>query len=250
MEEIKLDIRRSINNPSFWISIIITLLVIALGIGSKMLFPEGATEGLSPYYHAEILFKALSSDIVLMVVPILCTLPYTTAFLEEHTSGYIKTYIMKCNKESYIRGKVIAPAISGGLCLALGILIAYFIGYLVYAPLELVDETAISPFIEVLKTSMLFFTSGCLWASIGALFANISLSKYMAYASPFVFFYVLVILAERYFQKLYIINPKEWLILQNYWPMEEWGAILLMGILTVIICMINDNVIEKRINNE
>lgn len=249
MNEIKADIYRSIKNIPFVIGVSVMVIIIAIGIGTKQLFPQGVSDGLMPYYHANIILSSLSSDIVLMAIPILCTLPYTATFLDEYNSGYIKVYLMKCDKSRYIRGKVLAPAISGGLCLVVGILIAYFIGALAYSPLEIADEMAVSPFLEVFKKCLLFIVCGALWSSVGALLANVSLSKYMAYASPFVIFYVLVILSERYFSDIYVISPKEWLKMENYWPLGEWGVILLMGILTFIVCMINEVVIERRINN-
>lgn len=249
MREIRVDINRSINNISFFVSVIMVVLVIALGAGTKQLFPYKASQGLPPYYHANILFSSLSSEIVLMSVPILSAFPYTVAFLDEYNSGYIKMYLLKCEKRGYIKGKVIAPAVSGGLCLVFGILTTYLIGALIYMPMEIADQNIISPFLDILKKCMLFFVCGSLWASVGALFANISLSKYMAYASPFVFFYVLVILCERYFRKIYVINPEEWLTVQNYWPLSEWGVILLVLLITIILCMINDFVIEGRIDS-
>ncbi|MEX1377669.1 MAG: hypothetical protein AB1Z23_09415 [Eubacteriales bacterium] len=248
MQEIKTDIKRSILNLSSAISIGVMVLIIALGAGVKQLFPENALKyGLPTYYHANLLTNSLCSDIVLMALPIICTLSYTTAFLEEYTSGYIKSYLMKCDKKRYIKGKVLVPAISGGLVLSAGILIFFFITKLIYSPIENVSEYAIPPFMNVLMYAIKFFFAGALWASIGALLANISLSKYMAYASPFVFFYVLVILQERYFRNLYVINPKEWLLIEHNWPLGSWGAIILMLLLTTIICAINFNVIERRI---
>jgi len=248
MNETKTDIKRSTLNLTTVLSAAAMVIVIALGAGMKQLFPKDALKyGLMTYYHAQLLTNSLRSDIVLMALPIICTLPYTTAFLDEYTSGYIKTYLMKCDKKQYIKGKILAPAISGGLVLSAGILAFFFIAKLIYSPIEIVSEYAIPPFMDVLMYAIQFFFAGALWASVGALFANISLSKYMAYASPFVFFYVLVILQERYFRKLYVINPKEWLIVEHTWPLGSWGAIMLMTILTLIICTINFNVIERRI---
>ncbi|MBN2879640.1 MAG: hypothetical protein JXN65_08425 [Clostridia bacterium] len=248
MQETKTDLKRSIVNLSSVIYIGVMILVIALGAGMKQLFPENAISlGLMTYYHAQMLTNSLRSDIVLMALPIICTLPYTSAFLDEYSSGYIKSYLMKCDKRQYIKGKILAPAISGGLVLAAGILAFFFIAKLIYSPMENVSEYAIPPFMNVLMYAIKFFFAGALWASVGALLANISLSKYMAYASPFVFFYVLVILQERYFRSLYVINPKEWLIIDHTWPLGSWGAIILMVILTVIICTVNFNIIERRI---
>ena len=73
-----------------------------------------------------------------------------------------------------------------------------------------------------------------------------TLSKYMAYGAPFVIYYVLVILSERYFHSIYVINPEEWLAPQNYWVGGDWGIMLLIVLFSLIVMMINDVVIEGR----
>lgn len=249
MQELKADIKRAISSLPFWLSVALMMITICFGIGSKLLLPNLAlVPVLMPYYHGQILIGSLRSDVCLLALPILCTLPYTAEFLNEFSSGYIKSYILKCDKSTYIRGKVLAPPISGGLALVFGVLILYFFLSLIYSPLEMASDTALSPLPEVLGLLLMLFMSGALWASLGSLLANISRSKYMAYAAPFVIFYVLVILAERYFIDIYLLNPKEWIKVGEYWPNGKLSAFLLTLMITVIICMINDAIIEKRLD--
>ncbi|HZJ83454.1 MAG TPA: hypothetical protein VFD57_06565 [Clostridia bacterium] len=247
MDEIKTDLKRAIYSLPFLLACITMIFAIAIGAGGKLLFPKDIGVGLQSDYYGQLIFAGLSSDIVLMVVPIICTLPYTVAFLDEHNSGFIKPYLMKCDKSAYIKGKVITAGISGGLALAIGIVVSYFIASLVYKPLEIADPMAVSSINVLLSKSLIFFLCGWLWASIGALLANITLSKYMAYAAPFVIYYVLVILAERYFHNIYVINPEEWLAPSNTWVGGDWGIMLLVILMSIIVMMINDVVIEGRI---
>ncbi len=248
MEEIKIDLKRAIYNFPFLIASLAMIVVLAIGAGSKLLFPEDIGMGLDINYHAQLIFAGLSSDIVLMVVPIICTLPYTTAFLDEFRSGFIKPYLMRCDKSAYIKGKVIGVAVSGGLALSVGVLVSYFIASLVYKPLEVADPMAVAPLNILFTKTLVFFLCGCLWSSVGALFANITLSKYMAYAAPFVIYYVLVILSERYFHSIYVINPEEWLAPKTPWVGGDWGITLLVIILNIIVMMINGVAIERRID--
>ncbi|NLJ41375.1 MAG: hypothetical protein GX352_07190 [Clostridiales bacterium] len=247
MEEIKTDLKRAIYSLPFLLASIAMVLAIAIGAGAKMVFPKEIGLGLNFNYHWDLIFQGLSSNIVLMIVPIICTLPYTSAFLDEYKSGFLKPYLIKCDKSAYIRGKVLTGGISGGLALALGILLSYFLASLIYKPLQIADPQAISPINILLKKTLVFFLCGFLWASLGSLLANITLSKYMAYGAPLVIYYVLVILSERYFHSVYVINPEEWLAPENYWPGGDWGIMLLIILLSLIIMMVNDVVIEGRI---
>lgn len=247
MDTIKTDIKRAVWSVPFLTSVIIMVVVIIFGVGKDMLFPQNVKYGLFPFYHMNMILMSLQSNIVLIVVPIVCTLPYTAAFLDEYTSGYIKIYIMKTHKEDYVKGKIMATAISGGLVLAVSVFTVTVLSALIYRPMEISSPESVSPILKLIVKTTVLFLSGSLWASLGMLLANISLSKYMAYASPFVIYYVLVILAERYFRSVYVINPKEWLIQENFWPAGDLGVMLLLILLTIPIMIISSSVIRKKI---
>jgi len=249
MQTIKTDIKRSLYNLPFGIAILAALLTVILGPGFQMLFPKGASEGLSPFYHSMLVEAGLSSDAMLMLVPILCTLPYTTAFLDDYTSGYLRFYLLRSEKGAYIKGKLLAVFLSGGLCLFVGIIAAYFLLYLFYSPLEILDTESISPFLGILTKALLFTAAGGFWASVGFWFANLTLSRYMAYAAPFVLDHVLVILQERYFLNLYVLNPKEWLTVIQPWPLGAWGVMIMLVLLSLIIMILNFNLMEGRVNH-
>ena len=59
-------------------------------------------------------------------------------------------------------------------------------------------------------------------------FAALTNSKYMAYASPFVLFYLLIILYERYFDKLFVLYPREWLNPSPRWMFGKIGVAVLL----------------------
>ena len=73
---------------------------------------------------------------------------------------------------------------------------------------------------------MLLFFTGAFWSLIGMTAAALANSKHMAYATPFIFFYVLVILSERYFKGIPFLNPKIWMDPAT----EIWG----IGILLIL----------------
>ena len=62
-----------------------------------------------------ILFTAgFDSDLFRMTVPVLCTLPYSTAWLADYQSGFIKAYLPRSGVTAYILGKILACGLSGG----------------------------------------------------------------------------------------------------------------------------------------
>jgi hypothetical protein len=102
------------------------------------------------------------------------------------------------------------------------------------------------------KVSMypqLLFLSGAFWALLSATLCVWSKSRYMAYGSAFVIYYLMVILNERYFPLLYCLNPKEWISFEHEWIYGQWGiVIMLLGLIGIFSClyyMVVGKMIEK-----
>ena len=96
-----------------------------------------------------ILFTAgFDSDLFRMTVPVLCTLPYSTAWLADYQTGFIKSYLPRTGVTSYILGKILSCGISGG-----GV---ELLGSWIYVCLKYDENMQWNP--------LLIFASGMLWA--------------------------------------------------------------------------------------
>ena len=133
-----------------------------------------------------------------------------------------------------------ACAVSGGLVLTLGIFIAYGFAALLFLPMEAFpqsDAEIPNYFGRLMETALMFFASGAFWSLVGLTFATLTNSKYMAYASPFVLFYVLIILYERYFDKLFVLYPREWLNPSSRWMFGRVGVAVLLIEFSVLMAL-------------
>ena len=188
-----------------------------------------SAEFLSHGFHSDLIMSALSSDAMALALPILAALPYTASFIDDVKSGFIKEYLPRTIVSRYIAGKAAACAASGGL--ALGIFIAYGFAALLFLPMEAYPkpgESVPNYFGNLMETALMFFASGAFWSLTGMTFAALTDSKYMAYASPFVLFYLLIILYERYFDKLFVLYPREWLSPSSRWMFGKIGVAVLL----------------------
>jgi len=185
-------------------------------------------------------------------MPILCALPYTASFVEDIRSGFLKQYLPRSGKKAYIRGKLIACGLSGGLVLVAGALSLYALAALVFTPMELAlgPGEAGQPYFALflMKAVMLFFF-GVFWSLAGFTFAALAMNTYMAYASPFILYYLLIILKERYFENLYVLYPREWLFPSGKWEMGSFGVILLLVELTAVLCLVFAVTAERRLSD-
>ena len=229
--------KRALTSWGFWggaagmaVAVVIGAFGSFMGIGKAgVTMPVG--------FHETTLLGALSSDTVLLVVPVLGALPFTASFVDDCKSGYIKSYLQRSGKGAYVASKAAATALSGGLALFVGIAVSYVLFLLVFAPAESLPAqvsggaAAVLPpsvFGDILGRAMLFLLCGAFWSLAGQLLATCTMSKYVAYASPFIFYYVLVILSERYLKDVYVLNPKLWLDPAKTWPGGGWSAALFL----------------------
>lgn len=200
-----------------------------------------------PGEAVQISLAALESEPVILALPILAALPFTTAFLDDYSSRYVLSSLPRSGKRNYVASKCLITGLSGGLALLLGAAATVGVLELLIQPLESApaywedtsefDVARQAAFLDLMGRFLLLFLSGALWALVGACLATLTMSYYVAYASPFVFFYVLVILAERYARGGYMMNPKEWLSPSQNWPGVAGTAVFvgeLVGILGVL----------------
>lgn len=160
-----------------------------------------------------ILWRAgFKSEMFRISLPVLASLPYSTAWLSEYQSGYIKEYLPRCGQNSYIFGKFFACGISGG---ALPVLACFL-----YSQMGEGEELP--------EKFLLLFLSGMFWAVTAAVLAAAANSRYVAYGGAFVLFYMLVILYERYFTTLYCLYPVEWYAPEHTWVLGDTGIVLML----------------------
>lgn len=199
-------------------------------------------------FHGNMILTALSSDTIIMIFPIVSALPFTASYIDDIKSGFVKEYLPRIGRADYIKGKLIACIISGGTVFMAGVLLAYGIAALIFSPMEAAlaaDMEDPQYLLQMIRQCSLYFCSGAFWSLTGITLSAVTGSKYMAYASPFIIYYVLIILCERYFKALYILYPKEWLSPSEYWPLGNWSVVLWVLELSAL-CSLYFYLIAKR----
>ena len=108
---------------------------------------------------------------------------------------------------------------------------------LLFMPMEKYAQEGESSVIEMLPVLGLLFLNGGFWSVVGMSMSTLMESKYISYATPFVLYYLLVILYERYFSDLFIIYPKTWTD-PSAWPFGCWGAAIFLLEMTLIFAIL------------
>ena len=268
MNSFKADLKRALLSWGFIVAVVGMAVSAFFGVFDQLLpiFQGQMTAaGLPAGYSVQLSIASLQSDVVLLVMPILAALPFTTAFVDDYKSKYLREYLPRTGKKEYVISRVSVTALSGGLTLFLGVILICLIFTLILTPIEIVpqammDNTAMSEvntidvtaqltFVDLMGRAFLLFLSGLLWSLVGALFATLTMSKYMAYASPFIFYFVLIILSQRYFTNIYVLNPQEWMNPSELWNAGIWGAALLLIELIVLLSVCYGFLIQRRMRD-
>ena len=155
--------------------------------------------------------------------------PYTASFLDDVKSGFIKAYLPRTSVSRYIAGKAAACALSGGMALSGGALCGLLALWLVLLPRTARAGAAEGQGAELAALLLMLLFCGALWALVGMTLSALTDSRYIAYASPFVLFYLLVILYERYYDGLFVLYPREWLDPSPRWVCGRAGVAVLLA---------------------
>lgn len=174
--------------------------------------------------------SGFESELFQMSVPVLSTIPYSTAWLGDYQSGFIKAYLPRCGRVCYIWGKFLSCGISGGTLLATA---CFFF-------LQTGEGEGMT------GNLFLIFLSGMFWAVVAAALAAASNSRCVAYGGSFVLFYVLVIVYQRYFKALYCLNPVEWYAPKHTWVFGDTGITLMLGGMVLVTGIIYYEILAHR----
>lgn len=192
MNSFETDLKRAFGGLNFWAGLLLECVI---------LFQSGP-----------------DSDLFRISVPVLASVPYSTAWINEYQSGYLKEYLPRCGRNAYILGKFFSCGVSGGALTGIACL------FYLYSKSQ--EEISIDVF--------LVFLSGMFWAVVAAALAAASNSRYVAYGGSFVLFHALVILYERYFVSLYCLYPVEWFAPTHTWVFGNMGIVLMCGSMIMI----------------
>lgn len=195
------------------------------------LFPVTALQ--LEHFHTNFLLNALRPDTLSSSIPILAVLPFSASYIDDVKSKFVRFFLIRTNYSSYLVARILVCFLSGGLVIVIGTLLAWGASALLFLPMEKVAEASSEASAILLKTCVLLFLSGGLWAVMGMTMSTIMESKYIAYASPFIVYYLLVILYERYFPDAWLLYPKNWLD-PEIWPYGVGSAAVFLLELTLL----------------
>lgn len=195
------------------------------------------TEGLNAGWTLEFVIKTLQHEGMQFTLPIFAVLPFSAGFVEEWKSGMIKNVIGRVRKKDYLCSKAVTAACAGGATLVMGVLLLLGVSWFLFGRLEreALEQEALRELLRrYMELLLRYFLNGALWAETGLLMSAWLNHRLMAWLSPFMIYYLLIIFYERYFSWCHIMYPREWIAARQEWPLEQWSLCLWLLFLTVM----------------
>ena len=245
------NIIRSIRTVAGILAIPAIVTVSELGQILRTLTEEGYTPLQGVLQAAANCF---AGEAMLLLLPIVCTLAGSASYVEDTKNKYIRSLLMRMSKECYLWSRILACVLAGGAVVVVGMLLligvlACFPMFLVIPEMEVSSELLRESICSLISVFGLYFVAGALWAGQGMLIAMLTDSVLVAYLAPFITFYLLQILHERYLTKVKVLSPRQWLLPDASWPGGRLGSGLLMAELLLIIILCFVRIAKRRLQD-
>lgn len=195
-------------------------------------------------YHVQIILRSMTSDTSIPFLPMTAVLPFAGTFVEDIKSKFARFFCIRSGWQGYLGSRLMVCFISGGMTVVTGVLTALGVVSVLLHPFM---ETGDYDGWMLSEPLLRYFLCGGFWAVVGMSLSTLMESKYIAYASPFVLYYLLVILYERYFPDLFMLDPNQWISSEEFWPYGVVGMAVLVLELTGLFAVLFVIRAERRL---
>ena len=231
-----------LKEKAFWISTVVYFAALLAAFPFYQIELPLGTGSFVKMYNT-----ALNSQIVLFLLPIAAVLPMGAIYVKESSSGFLRLYITRISCMEYIRKKLLQIYVSGFLPFFLAGGAALLLSFLLVYPMELEGE---APWEEIWKSCRFLLRvslTGGILAQISGIFASLFRNYYMAYGLPFVCYYMLTILKERYFTDMYAMYPAEWLKCEQDWGVDSLGIWVFFAFFSAAVLLLHGLLLYNRL---
>lgn len=216
IKNIKIDLQRAFCNKLFLIGLVAAQGVFYLNI------PWDNLGSLSVIYFVNLLIFGSFVQMLLICGAI----PYSTSYLSDWQSGYIKAIVIRTDLRSYLRSKVVVTAFSGFVTVALGKLI-FVLTMRIFVPVvsegrhELSSQYALEhlaashPYAYLAADAALYAMAAAAFAVLALLISSLTRNVFVTLASPMVMYFMMTSLHTILSLPTAIYLP---LLLQGYVP--------------------------------
>ncbi len=207
------DIKNNIRSVRFILGILLLALATLISeheMLQKIIDAGGSAEG--PGWFVSYTYCMNSVNMLLFVPIAVAFAGVENTEVELRSRFFLFSYI-RSGRKQYLLGKAVGLLVSGGLLTFFTMAFLFVICILMFGQYPSLIGGNYDIAVLAGRTVVSFlrlFLNGAFWALVGGLAAVITKNRYMAYAVPFILYYVLTVFQERYYQKAFFLSPRYW----------------------------------------
>lgn len=190
---------------------------------------------------------ALSSRGILFLIPVIAALPAGAFYVRESAGGFLRFYIARINRMDYIKRKVLLVYAGGFLPFFGAGVFLFLFCFFVFYPMELRGVIEKERIWEALFLLLRICFVGGIMAETAGIFAAVFRNYYMAYGLPFVCYYLLIIIKDRYLPGFYAMDPGEWIDPKRYWGADGMGIWIFFLVFSAAACLLHGLLLYYRL---
>ena len=209
---LRAELYRALRSRTFLLALMIGVVALAFGLYQYASFlitnPEYASINPPFFYNAYDATIWAQRSIIGLIVPMLAVLPFTDSLVLDRTSGYLRSVLTRTSYKRYLGAKFTACVLSGGLAVAVPLLLLFAYASSVFPRgLNLVegqqrilsDPHTLGPFGALYRTApdlyilalvALAFVFGAIYATFGLSISVFANNRYVVLATPWLVYFV------------------------------------------------------------
>ncbi len=231
-----------LKEKGLWTSSLLCFAALLAGFPFHQIQAPLETGSFVKLYHT-----ALNTQMVLFLIPIASVLPVGAVYVKESSTRFLRLYITRISRMEYIQKKTLQVYAGGFLPFFIAGLAGFLLCFLLLYPLEFQGDVPWESFWEALRFLLRICLIGGILAEISGIFAAAFCNYYMAYGLPFVYYYMLIILKERYFTEMYAMYPAEWMKCEQDWGMGNFGIWVFLAAFSLAAMLLHGLLLYKRL---
>ncbi|MGI6069925.1 MAG: hypothetical protein ACOYBE_05810 [Blautia sp.] len=207
-------------------------------------------EPLSAGTFLEIVNGSFSSKSFLFLLPVASVLPFGDAYLQDRQQGFLKFLLVRRGRAEYVRDKVVTMTAGGAIVWIVAGGLAVLLSFVIFFPMESRGAFGWAVVGKLLLLLLRTCLVGSILANISGLLSAVTGSYYMAFGLPFVIYYLLIILYERYLPWVYVIDPAGWLSGKGSWGAGGLGLYLFLLLCLCILIAAHGAALEEKLQEK
>lgn len=231
----RMEFIRAFRSYNFLFALSIALIAFVFGLygySEYMIFiPKYVHIVPKFFYNAyDAAFWAAQDSIAPLIVPFVAALPFADSLAIDRVNGYQRFVLIRTSYKQYLSAKITACTLSGGLALALPLLILFSCTNLLFprglnlvsTSQKLISESfmlgpfawlyTINPDLYVLTTIGCWFIGGAAYALLGLATATFTNHRYVILAAPLLIYFlanvILALLDIAIWSPFILFNPR------------------------------------------